>query len=89
MKHTIGNLKTADSDVDFGVYSNPLACVDEKGLNERLFETEETSKSQAEQKRLPMQVKVFDFPKIHHFDNPVGREMITVISETDDMNLFD
>ena len=37
MKHTIGNLKTADEEVDFGVFSNPLIHVDQKEVEDTIF----------------------------------------------------
>ena len=42
-----------------------------------------------EQKHLPMIVKVFDFPKIHHFGNMFGRRMMAALSESDDISVFD
>jgi len=32
---------------------------------------------------------VFDFPKVHHFDNPIGRDLILAISESDEISIFD
>lgn len=32
---------------------------------------------------------VFDFPKLHHFSNPIGRQLIVKISESDDISIFD
>lgn len=40
MKHTIGNLKTADDEVKFGVFSNPLILVDQKEVEDTIFEKE-------------------------------------------------
>ena len=40
MKHTIGNLKTADEGVGFGVFSNPLILVDQKEVEDTIFEKE-------------------------------------------------
>ena len=40
MKHTIGNLKTADEEVGFGVFSNPLILVDQKEVEDTIFEKE-------------------------------------------------
>ena len=40
IKHTIGNLKTADNEVQFGVYSNPLILVDQKEVEDTIFEKE-------------------------------------------------
>jgi len=42
-----------------------------------------------EQKHLPMSVKVFDFPNLHHFNNVFGRRMMAALSESDDISVFD
>jgi hypothetical protein len=88
MKHTKGNLRTADGEVEFGVFSNPLICVDPLEIEETLFEKEWLRNNQ-EQKSLPMKVRVFDFPKLHHFESPVGRALVTAISESDEISIFD
>lgn len=36
-----------------------------------------------------MSVQVFDFPKLHHFDNPFGKELIFALSTQDDLVIFD
>ena len=40
LKHTKGDLKKADEDVGFGVYSDPLIHVDIDQLESKLFESE-------------------------------------------------
>jgi hypothetical protein len=93
LKHTIGNLKTPDEEVQFGVFSNPLIFIDQKEVENTIFEKEtlfqEKMRMNQEQKRLPMSIKVFDFPKLHHFDNPVGRNLVQAISDSDEISIFD
>ena len=94
-KHTKGNLKTADEDVDFGVYSNPLICMDQQEFDEVVFEKEGIiqeklrSSQRQEQKSLPMVIRVFDFPKLHQFESSIGRALVTAISECDEISIFD
>lgn len=92
-KHTKGNLKTADEDVDFGVYSNPLICMDQQEFEEVVFEKEgiiqEKLRNNTEQKSLPMMIKVFDFAKLHQFESPIGKALVTAISESDEISIFD
>jgi hypothetical protein len=40
IKHTIGNLKTPDEEVHFGVFSNPLIVIDQKEVEDTIFEKE-------------------------------------------------
>lgn len=40
MKQTKGNLKTADKDVDFGVFSNTLCFLDQDEIEDKIFEKE-------------------------------------------------
>lgn len=37
LKQTIGDLRKADQDVDFGVISYPLIYMDQKDIEEKLF----------------------------------------------------
>ena len=93
LKHTKGDLKLADEEVDFGVYSDPLIYVDLQEHERKLFQRESYMEKKLEvnkeQKHLPMIVKVFDFPKIHHFGNIWGRQMMAALSESDDISVFD
>lgn len=93
LKHTKGDLKLADEDVGFGVYSNPLIHIDTNELEQKLFQRESYMEKKLdankEQKHLPMVVKVFDFPKLHHFGNHFGRRLMAALSESDDTSIFD
>lgn len=93
LKHTKGDLKKADEDVEFGVYSDPLIYVDIDKHEDKLFQSESYMEKKLdvnkEQKHLPMVVKVFDFPKLHHFGNHFGRRMMAALSESDDTSIFD
>lgn len=40
MKQTKGNLKTADEEVDFGVFSNTLCFLDQNEIEDKIFEKE-------------------------------------------------
>lgn len=42
MKQTKGNLKTADEEVDFGVFSNSLCFLDETEIEDKIFEKDNT-----------------------------------------------
>jgi hypothetical protein len=32
---------------------------------------------------------VFDLPKLHHFNNKTGKEIVLALSESDDITIFD
>jgi hypothetical protein len=66
MKHTNGNLRMDVGEVEFGVFSNPLICVDPLEIEENFFEKEWLRNNQ-EQKSISMKVKVLEFAKFHHF----------------------
>lgn len=36
-----------------------------------------------------MSVHVFDFPKMHHFSNENGKELVLALSEQEDLTIFD
>lgn len=40
MKHTKGDIKLADKNLDFCYYSNPLVTISQSNLEEKLFENE-------------------------------------------------
>lgn len=92
-KQTKGNLRTADEDVSFGVFSYPMFYINKEELESKLFVREnmiqEALRNSSELKRLPMQVMVFDFPKMHHFGNQTGKELILALSEQEDLTIFD
>ena len=92
-KQTIGSLKLADPNVSFGVTSYPLIYIDEKDINQKLFDREgyvqQRLRDNAEQKRLPMKLRVFDFPKLHHFGNQTGKELMMALSESSDIQIYD
>lgn len=93
LKQTKGNLQTPDPDVEFGVLSYPLVYFDPCEIEDKLFVKEtkmqEKMRNNAEQKRLPMTIQVFDFPKIHHFSNQTGKEIVLALSDSDDISIFD
>lgn len=89
LKHTKGDLLLADEEVDFGVYSDPLIYVDLQEHEGKLFQKESFLDKNKEQKHLPMSVNVFDFPKLHHFNNVFGRRLMVSLSESDDISVFD
>ena len=35
-----------------------------------------------------MQVLVFDFPKIHHFESQTGKKILEALNNSDDINIF-
>lgn len=45
--------------------------------------------SKKDVKRLPMSLKVFDFPRMHDFDNETAVKLLEALSETDEMSIFD
>jgi len=36
-----------------------------------------------------MTIKVFDLPRLHHFNNKRGRNLVEALSETEDLSIFD
>ena len=93
IKQTKGNLKVCDELVEFGVFSYPFVYIDDKEIENKLFVKETAIQVQirhgAEQKRLPMLIHVYDFPKLHHFNSKTGKELILALSESDDLSIFD
>ena len=72
LQQTEGNLKTAHEEVHFAVFSSNLGIIDTKAIKNQIFEKDPHIDSN-DSKRLPMQVMVFDIPKLHHFNNPIGQ----------------
>lgn len=92
-KQTEGTLRTADEDVEFGVFSFPLFFGIKSEVAKKLFVRESGIREAlghcSELKRLPMTVQVFDFPELHHFSNRTGKEVILALSEQEDLSIFD
>lgn len=36
-----------------------------------------------------MKLRVFDFPKLHHFGNKSGKELMLALSESSDIQIYD
>ena len=36
-----------------------------------------------------MKLRVFDFPKLHHFGNQTGKELMMALSESSDIQIYD
>ena len=76
LQQTEGNLKTAHEEVNFAVFSSNLGIIDTKAIKNQIFEKDphmDSNDSKRHPKRLPMQIMVFDIPKLHHFNNPIGQ----------------
>ena len=90
-KSTTGDLKLNDEGIDFGVISDSLVTIDQATLKNKLFNIDTTDEdhSKKEVKRLPMSLKVFDFPRMHDLDNPTANKILEALSTTDETSIFD
>jgi hypothetical protein len=82
---TNGALITAEEQ-NLGFFASSLIPMSDKHLEKKIFDSNEDDK---EVKRLPLLIKVFDFPELHHFGNESEQALFDALAATDSNDIFD
>lgn len=78
-------LTTNDSKVNF--FASSLITIDQDEFDRKIFEV--TEDDQEDKKRLPLQISVFDFAQLHHFDNKTEEALFEALADSDESELFE
>ena len=78
-------LTTNDSKMVF--FASSLITIDQDDLDKKIFEV--TDDEPEDKKRLPLQISVFDFAQLHHFDNKTEEALFEALADTDESELFE